>query len=85
MIPPQHLSRSQQVAAQCDLMLVIGTSAVVQPASWMPVTAKEAGARVIEINPEITPLTGNISDYILLGKAGEVINQIIGKLEQLVH
>ncbi|MGD2271059.1 MAG: NAD-dependent deacylase [Desulfobacterales bacterium] len=85
LIPPHHLSRSRQVASQCDLMLVIGTSAVIQPASWMPVIAKEAGAKVIEINPERTPLTETVSDYIILGKAGEVTNQIIGELEQRVH
>jgi NAD-dependent deacetylase len=85
LIPPQHLSRSRQVSSQCDLMLVIGTSGVVQPASWMPVIAKEAGAKVIEINPDKTLLTENISDYIILGQAGEVTNQIISELEQLVH
>jgi NAD-dependent deacetylase len=84
MIPPQHLSRSQIVASQCDIMLVIGTSAVVQPASLMPVISKEAGAKVIEINPERTPLTGTVSDYIILGKAGEVTRKIVAKLEQLI-
>ncbi len=83
MIPPQHLRRSQLAASQCDIMLVIGTSAVVQPASLMPVISKQAGAKVIEINPERTPLTGTISDYIILGKAGTVTNKIIAELERL--
>ncbi len=77
-------SRSQRAASQCDVMLVIGTSAVVHPSSLMPVIARESGARVIEINPERTPLTGTVSDYIILGKAGEVTRKIVAEVEQLI-
>jgi NAD-dependent deacetylase len=83
-IPPQHLSRSQFVASQCDLMLVIGTSAIVQPASYIPVISKDSGARVIEINPERTPLTGSVSDYLIMGKAGEITRMIVEELERLL-
>ncbi len=54
-IPPEHLWRSKQLASDCDLMLVIGTSATVQPAALMPHIAKESGSKVIEINPEENP------------------------------
>jgi NAD-dependent deacetylase len=84
MIPPQHLWRSQQVSTECDVMLVVGTSAVVQPAAYMPVIAKENGAKIIEINRERTPLSGQISDYCLLGRAGEVMTAIVDELEQLL-
>lgn len=83
-IPPEHLWRSKQLASDCDLMLVIGTSATVQPAALMPHIAKESGSKVIEINPEETPLTGSISDYLILGKAGEVMSSIITELEHLL-
>ena len=81
MIPPQHLLRSRQAAAQCDIMLVIGTSAVVQPAALMPLVAKDAGALVIEINPERTPLTGSVSNYLIQGIAGEIMNAILKEME----
>ena len=81
MIPTVALWRSQEIASQCDVMLVVGTSAVVQPAASMPVIAKESGAIVIEINPEPTALTGSISDYLIRGKAGDVMNRIISGLE----
>jgi NAD-dependent deacetylase len=84
MIPTDALWRSRQIASDCDLMLVVGTSAVVQPAALMPVIAKEAGAKVIEINPERTPLTGDISDYLIKGKAGVVMNRIIAELEKIL-
>lgn len=79
-IPPDALLRSRRAAAECDVMLVVGTSAMVQPAAYMPVIAKESGARVIEINPEPTALTGRISDYLIAGQAGRVITQILEKL-----
>jgi NAD-dependent deacetylase len=84
MIPPDALWRSRRIASECDLMLVVGTSAVVQPAALMPVIAKENGAKVIEINPESTPLTGDISDYLIPGKAGIVLNRLIEALEKIL-
>ena len=84
MIPQDAMWRSRQAASDCDLMLVVGTSAVVQPAALMPVYAKETGAKIVEINPERTPLTAEISDYLIMGKAGEVMNQIVHVLEQML-
>lgn len=84
MIPQDALWRSRQVARDCDVMLVIGTSAVVQPAALMPVIAKESGAKVIEINPERTPLTGDISDYLISGTAGDVMNRIMSHLQKII-
>lgn len=83
MIPQEALWRSRQVATDCDVMLVMGTSAVVQPAALMPVVAKESGAKVIEINAERTPLTGEISDYLILGTAGDVMNGIVAQIEKM--
>jgi NAD-dependent deacetylase len=57
---------------------------VVQPAALMPVVAKESGAKIIEINPEPTPLTADISDYLIRGTAGDVMNRIMADLEQLL-
>jgi NAD-dependent deacetylase len=83
MIPQEALWRSRQVATDCDVMLVIGTSAVVQPAALMPVVAKESGAKIIEINPESTLLTGDISDYLIKGPAGATIKDILAQMEKM--
>ncbi len=83
MIPPEALTRSQQLSAQCDVMLVVGTSATVQPAAYMPVIAKRSGAKVIEINPEASPLTATVSDYLVKGPAGKAMSGIIAELERL--
>lgn len=83
-IPPEHLLRSRQLSSICDVMLVMGTSAVVQPAATIPVIAKEAGAIIIEVNPEKTPLTHTVSDYLIQGKAGEAMNRIMESLAQIL-
>lgn len=84
MIPSKALMRSQQAAAGCDIMLVVGTSATVQPAALMPEIARQSGAKIIEINPEKTPLTGRVSDYIIQGKAGEIFNNLLDELRPLL-
>lgn len=81
MLPDHELMRSAQVSHECDLMLVIGTSAIVQPAASIPLTAKAAGATIIEINPEPTPLTAEITDILLKGKAGDIMNQLLDVLK----
>ena len=84
-IPGEAFSRATEVSRNCKLMLVIGTSAVVYPAATMPIVAKQNGASVIEVNPEPTSLSGSISDYILLGKAGEILPGIISELKKLAR
>ena len=85
MIPPIALTRSQEEASQCDVMLVVGTSALVQPAAYMPVIAHQSGATVIEINPEPTPLTGRVSKVFVRGKAGQVMNDILAEVSRLIE
>ncbi len=84
MIPPQYLRRSEKAASECEIMLVIGTSALIQPAATIPLIAKRAGARIIEINPERTQLSREISDYNIMGKAGEVMKHLTAEIERLL-
>ena len=79
-IPHEALMRSQQVSAACDAMLVIGTSAMVQPAAGMPLVAKDNGAVIIEINPAPTLLSTRISNLTLLGNAGSIVPQLVSAI-----
>lgn len=79
-IPHEALVRSQQVSAACDAMLVIGTSAMVQPAAGMPLIARDNGAVIVEINPEPTPLSGRVSNLTLLGNAGRIVPQLVSAI-----
>lgn len=56
-LPESALRISFEKARECDLMLVVGTSAVVQPAGLLPLEAARAGAFVMEINPEATAIS----------------------------
>lgn len=73
----QRLQRAQMLAADCDVMLVAGTSATVEPAAYLPIIAKRSGAAVIEINAEKTQLTRKTSDVTLLGSAGEMMTALV--------
>jgi NAD-dependent deacetylase len=54
---------------------VIGTSAVVYPVAALPAVAAEAGATVIEVNVEDTPLTAQ-ADIALRGPSGVVLPRL---------
>ena len=60
------------LSSNCEVMFVIGTSAMVQPAASLPLSASQTGAKVVEINPDPTPLTA-YSDFSFRGKAGEIL------------
>lgn len=58
-LPAEALRRAEALALRCDVCLVIGTSGLVYPAATLPLLAKDAGAFVIEINPQRTPLSSH--------------------------
>lgn len=75
------LHRSTLLSSSCDVMFVVGTSAVVQPAASLPLAAAQAGATVVEVNPEPTPLTPYAA-FSFRGKAGEVLPAIDEELSK---
>jgi len=82
-IPWKAQIMSAEESKSSTALLVIGTSAVVYPAATIPITAKEGGATVIEINMEPTPLTDQISDYLIRGSAGEIIPAIVEEVKKM--
>ena len=81
-IPPEAQNRSFEQARTCDLVLVVGTSALVYPAAGIPPLAKQNGAKVVEINMEPTPLTGFVSDYLIQGSAGTILPQVVEEIRK---
>jgi NAD-dependent deacetylase len=74
-LPRETLEKASASCARCDLMFIIGTSAFVQPAASLPLMAAERGAKIVEINPDSTPLT-HFADYSFRAKAGEILPEI---------
>jgi len=56
-IPGEALMRCAEETRAADCFMTIGTSAVVYPAAQYPIEAVRAGLPLIEVNPEVTPLT----------------------------
>ncbi len=81
-IPQEAMSRSFQLASSAHALMVVGTSAAVSPANTIPGIAKQNGAKVIEINKEITHLTGTLTDIFLQGSAGEIISVLVDAVKR---
>jgi NAD-dependent deacetylase len=75
-LPDGMMQEAEHAAASAQVFLVIGTSATVYPAAGLIPHAKDAGARVIEINPEPGPLSG-LADCVFPGRAGEWLPQLV--------
>ncbi|MHC4661599.1 MAG: SIR2 family NAD-dependent protein deacylase [Planctomycetota bacterium] len=75
-LPPGIMEEAFRVSAECDVALVVGTSAIVYPAAQLPVLALQNGAKVFEINIEPTPFS-NLATASVFGKSGEILPQII--------
>jgi len=82
-IPVSAMTRSYELASTCQALLIIGTSAVVSPFNILPRQAKQAGAKIIEINLEETVLTDSITDVFLQGKATELVSQVVSAVKAL--
>ncbi|MDQ4077301.1 MAG: NAD-dependent deacylase [Chloroflexota bacterium] len=80
MLPATVLDEATEAALTCDLMLVVGTSGIVQPAASLPLYAAEQGAHTIEVNPETTPLTPYL-DLHLRGAAGTIVPRLVAGVE----
>ena len=77
----QDLQESIEAASNCRVMLVLGTSGVVYPAASLPGYAKNAGATIIEINPEKSALT-SLADYFLQGPTGELLPKLTEEIRR---
>jgi NAD-dependent deacetylase len=81
-LPHDVLAAAYDLSESCAVMLVVGTSGVVQPAASLPYLAAGSGAFVIDVNPEpdeIAPIAG----LFLQGKGGEILPQLVAALRAL--
>jgi NAD-dependent deacetylase len=80
-IPRDAHRQAMDAARTCDLMLVVGTSGTVAPASYLPGIAKEHGAVIVEINPQPTELSRSLADLCLAEAAGTALPAIVAALD----
>jgi NAD-dependent deacetylase len=75
-MPQLAVQEAFELARQADVMLVVGSSLVVFPAAEVPLVAVRAGARMVVINAEPTPVDG-LAEVVIHGRAGEVLPEIL--------
>jgi NAD-dependent deacetylase len=80
-IPTDAYHQAMAAAGKCDLMLVVGTSAAVAPASIIPRVAKQNSAFILEINPKASELSTQLTDFHLAEPAGLALPGIVAALD----
>jgi NAD-dependent deacetylase len=75
-LPDGMMLEAEHAVRAADVLLVVGTSAVVYPAAGLIPLAKSQGVKVIEVNPETTPYS-EIADCSLRGPAGEILPTLL--------
>ncbi len=74
------IQASVDAIERCDLLVSIGTSAVVYPAAQLPLLARRVGATMIEINPDETPVS-DAYDLCLRGTATDMLGRLCRNLD----
>lgn len=80
-LPGPALADSEEAMQQCDVMIVVGTSGVVEPAASFARWARSRGARIVEINLESTPIS-EVADVSLFGPAGVTLPSLVRRIRR---
>jgi NAD-dependent deacetylase len=78
-IPAGPMLAAAEAASRCDVFMSVGTSSQVYPAAGLAENARDAGATVIEVNPQSTALSGTI-DIALAGASGILLPRLVAGL-----
>ena len=84
MLPPDILRSAEHESEKCDLFMVIGSSLVVYPAAYMPLYAKQSGAKIVIINMGQTG-QDDIADVFINAPAGDTMTKIMEKLKSIIR
>ena len=74
--PTAEIEEAEQHARNCDLFMLLGSSLMVYPAAYMPIYAKEAGAKLIIINVGAASMDES-ADVLIDMDVGKVLLRII--------
>ena len=80
-LPVREFLGAQDSARKSDLMLIIGSSLEVEPASDLPRLAHRHGARLVIVNLEPTP-ADRMADVVIHARAAEALPSIVRELEK---
>lgn len=83
-LPEDAWQLAADMAASCDVLLSVGTSALVYPAASLPRSAAARGAMVIQVNPMATDMD-RLAHFNLRGAAGVMLPAVVANLENRVR
>lgn len=75
-LPIQVLQGAQKAARNSDVLLVVGSSLEVAPASEIPIMAKRRGAKLVIVNLSKTDMDG-YADLVIHGDAAEILPSVV--------
>jgi len=75
-LPQDVWQNAINLASNCDLMIIAGTSLVVSPANTLPIYAKQNNATLVEINPEDTEMSGEM-DITIRNTSAESLPKLV--------
>jgi NAD-dependent deacetylase len=79
-LPEETLQEATARSNHCDLFIVVGSSLVVYPAAYLPLYAKQSGAKLVIINLTPTP-ADRMADVVVHASAGEVLGLVIAEVK----
>jgi NAD-dependent deacetylase len=82
-MPVRETRLAEERARTAGCFVVAGSSLAVYPAAYMPIYAREGGARLVIVNLEPTPLDDQ-ADVVIPGKAGEVMARLVAAVGERV-
>ena len=75
-MPEKEMMRAQNEAANCDLMVAVGSSLVVYPAATIPLLGKQSGANFVILNNELTEMD-QFADLVINASISETFDAIL--------
>ncbi len=75
----REIDEATRLAGSADLMLAVGSSLQVYPAAELPLIAVRAGARLVIVNDEPTPLD-EIAHQVVRGRAADVLKRAVDQV-----
>jgi len=82
-LPAKVLQEATARSCSCDLFIVIGSTLSIAPASYMPIYALKAGAKLVIINLSSTPMDQQAS-VLVRSKAGETMTRVIQQVREKI-
>jgi NAD-dependent deacetylase len=82
-LPEEPLAAALDLSENCDCFIVIGTSALVQPAASLPRYALRSNIFTAEINPEPTIISEVVDEYIE-AKSGIALPKLLEEIKKYI-